>query len=177
MDVAVARRYEWLLTSWSRSASFDQYRARLSHLGVQPERERLMLAILLVETTQRPPWFRALEWLMHYACQALAIPTLGPRTLGPFQIRDAPRSFQDAAVVASRLLDGIANDDLASVAKKWNGSLQVHWRSSFSYQEALRMAIAVLADDAGSNPLTAGRTVGHLRRCGRRRRSSCARSR
>jgi hypothetical protein len=144
VDLSATDEFCWQLRRLALSGRFDQYRRELARLRLPADTEQMLLAILLVEGTQRPAWVRAVEWAVWWAFQVVGRPTLGPRTRGPFQLRDAPFAFAAAARLAAQLLQDVDHRDPRRVAALWYGSESRHPRSTFSYIDALNMALRVL---------------------------------
>jgi hypothetical protein len=109
-----------------------------------PGRERdVLAAILIVEASQRPEWVQKAEWLVLRLGGRIGLPKrLLPRTLGPFQMTDAPGVFRDAVEAARQRLDGHMAS-LEDVATVWYGSPNRTRGSAISYVDALAHASAL----------------------------------
>jgi hypothetical protein len=100
--------------------------------------------ILIVEASQRPAWIQLTERVLRRAGEALRIPTrLLPQTLGPFQMTEAPRDFDSAALEAKRRLEGHLGS-FADIALVWYGTRSRVAGSAASYASVLEFASKVM---------------------------------
>jgi len=141
----------WTFVSIAESRRFRRWASHIEQEVCRrslPSKDGLILqAILLVEMSQRPIIWRAVERALDLLQACLR---LNRRlTLGPFQMRHA--SFRPSAQVkqAIELLTSMpqsSEDALVSdLARFWNGSSVRQPGSSMSYADALRLAIKVLS--------------------------------
>lgn len=128
-----------------RLPAFKRLLAATKH-HTMPERTREAVeAILLIETTERPSAVRFVEWTAYEIARALHLPRrTAPRTLGPFQLTDAPWDFGAATSQAAQMLAGASSDEQVSLL--WNGSARRQAGSCVSYSEALAIARSILAE-------------------------------
>lgn len=102
-----------------------------------------LAAVLLIEMTERSRLRRGAEWALWATGGVLHLPRrVRPKTLGPFQLRDAPRTFREAASQAASLIDGAGSD--RDVARRWYGAASRQRGACISYEEALSMARGVI---------------------------------
>src|SRR5689334_15344615 len=125
--------YVWRLADHARSRDARRGLAKLdlachSSELVAAHREELAM-ILLVETSERPPWMRALEWTVR---------ALGrwSTTCGPLQMRDAPIRVVGGFAVGAEKLERLGDHpSLDVLAKYWNGSCAAHPNAYISYAD------------------------------------------
>lgn len=140
------------LTAHAASGDFQRLMAKLNTaIRLHPSLRdlRLVLAgILLLETHERPPTMRMIEWI---ASGLLRRPNI---TRGPYQMRRAPWGFDRATQVAARKLTvevklpnpmGVEPIDVDAIARCWNGSCTPKG-SVISYADALKIAVAVVTN-------------------------------
>jgi len=138
------------LTAHAGSGDFQRLMSKLNttvslHSGIKHLRV-VLASILLVETHQRSPAMRAIEWTVS---GVLRRPNV---TRGPYQMRSAPWSFERATQVAARKLtdeaksactSGVAGVDVDAIARCWNGSC-TPTGSAIRYRDALKIAFTVV---------------------------------
>lgn len=106
----------------------------------------ILRAILLVEASQRPLLWRAIERVVDLTEATVGLPRR--RSLGMFQMKQAPFHFRAQAVQAVEHLVALKDSQLASindVARYWNGASQRQPGASLGYADALRIAMRVLS--------------------------------
>lgn len=139
---SIRTAYFWRLADHARSRDARRGLAKLDRAcrasdQVAAHREELAM-ILLIETNERRPWMRVLEW---------SVRALGRRstTCGPLQMREAPiRAGSGFAVGAEKLQALGKHPSLDALAKSWNGSCAAHPDAYISYADALDVARLVL---------------------------------
>lgn len=103
----------------------------------------ILLAILMLETRERPRFARALEWLLYLMRLNRDL------TCGVFQMKSAPYRFEVAArEVALRLSSqgcepSLQKDSLDKIARVWNGAASRQPGSCIGYADALRCALRI----------------------------------
>lgn len=110
--------------------------------------ERIALtAILLVEMTARPIWFRAVEWAVAiFARHAVALQVsraAGARiTVGPLQIAGGPWSRSRAVAIALDKLrcSKVSKGDTVALAISWNGA-KANAPKPVAYSDVLQLAL------------------------------------
>lgn len=134
----------WRLHEVQSSRTFQKYRDRIDRKSLPSTAEGWVLAILLTEMSARPVWFRTLEWTGYIIGRALRFPQRYlPKTRGPFQLADAPYSFDEAVDVVAQRISGIpktANE----LARYWNGAASRQPGSRIGYAQVLSIACRVL---------------------------------
>ena len=112
-------------------------------MDLAPSERDALAAILIVEASQRPSWVRGIEWTTARVGKRVGAPVrVLPRTLGPLQILNAPRSFDEAIKAARRKLEGhVSTPD--EIAVEWYGSRYRSQGSSATYSAALIEATGI----------------------------------
>lgn len=141
---------EWRLIDHSEGPLFRRWASRIDALGangrIGQEWVPTIKSVLLVETRERPPSVRLVEWILG----TLPVERARCITKGPFQMREAPFSFADAVVeVQSRLSSALGQPprtqhELERLGLMWNGSSQRESGSAVSYPEALALAHRII---------------------------------
>lgn len=106
-------------------------------------------ALVLVESSARPAWFRSLEWVVFMAGRLPLVSSVGGERLrrlsvGPLQIRNGPWSFEQALRVAARRLAALNELTARSVAVAWHGAWEREPGARVGYEDALEAALQIL---------------------------------
>jgi hypothetical protein len=142
----------WKLEESRMSRGFKRFAGCLAETPLRDRDREILLAILLVEMTARPTLVRMLEWALALTGRWLALPVRWlPSTLGPFQMRDAPFAFQQAARVAAKRIEHEPYDAV-SLARSWHGAAGRERGARVGYADALRIALGKVRqhDETGS---------------------------
>lgn len=125
--------------------TYRRHRAAIRRAVALEPTKRTLEAVLLIEMTERSGLTRCLEWALHRLMPLVGLPrTLRPRTVGPFQLTDAPFTFETTVLRVAELLRGANTDE--EVARCWYGSAKRQPGSCVSYPEALQLARLVLRE-------------------------------
>jgi hypothetical protein len=110
-----------------------------------PTRAVVLKRLLLVELSARPRWMRALEWVVWCGGSAAHLPIRWlPKTRGPFQLFNAPLSFDAAVLAASEMCLQLSDYWVLSIA--WSGAASRQPASLVSYETALRVADCLIRE-------------------------------
>lgn len=108
-----------------------------------PQVERhltILRALVLVETRERPPWRRLLEWVLRATGRSV--------TCGPLQIRDGPFRLKDAYLETAMKLSSTAwLSTWSDAALLWYGSRRRQPGCALSYDTALKIADRVIRQE------------------------------
>lgn len=106
------------------------------------------MALLLVELSARPAWYRFLEWLAVGPLRIGFLSKAGKqwaarRTVGPLQIKNGPWDMAAAAQLAARMLEKANLSGIEELARIWHGAATRQPRSRVGYATALAEALDV----------------------------------
>jgi surface antigen len=145
--------FRWRLEDISESRTFKRFvriiERRIHSKDLDENWVLHLSAICLVETSQRPLPVRFVE----RCCAPIARLWRNgkPITLGPLQLANAPLSFGKAVddaigFLVERSFDPTSTHAIKALATHWNGSSRADAGSTFSYADALSVAMSVLAN-------------------------------
>jgi hypothetical protein len=142
----------WRLEETQASRAYRRYAERLSHLELEPRVRHLLLAILLVEMSARSGTCRAVEWILAFLARTFRIRCVmrRPRTLGPFQMQNAPFHFEQAVAKAASLIERQPRE-VESIARFWHGVAQRERGARVGYATALQIAMSKVGMSACEN--------------------------